>query len=461
MATVADLYAQVLGRAPDAAGLAYWESMFGSSVDPSEAATFKSVAAVTEPTAAVAPTAVDTSTAPAGLWNQVDPSSAINAALTAQTPTTVEDLYKKFYGTVDPAGAAYWKQQFGSSVDPLEQAKFIKEVANNDPNVNTGVTVEQAFKTYLGGNTDQAGIDYWKNQLGTGQLNAGQLAQLTNRQYGLMDEGGGLFGGGGFLGTGVNWTDIRDPLEAAAVVAGNYILPGSSLLTGQLVSEGAKEQLNTDLGRVANLAAGVAGGYQGNTANYGKLVPGSSGLEGVTPEQLAAANATEDPIAALNAIKGWTTADLGYLASIGGMTPEILSAATANNAYLAGGAAATGINTPAGTGTGVGTGVGTGTLTGGLTGTDLTTLAKAGLTATGLLGGAKAISNLTGGAGGVTLPTQDRSGVSSGTAQYSPEYYQAIQAKYNQMMPQQPRDVTTELKNWYETKYAPSTPKVA
>lgn len=49
MATVADLYASVLGRAPDAGGLAYWESMFGSTVDPTEAATFLSVANVTEP----------------------------------------------------------------------------------------------------------------------------------------------------------------------------------------------------------------------------------------------------------------------------------------------------------------------------------------------------------------------------------------------------------------------------
>lgn len=42
--TVADLYRQTLGREPDPGGLEYWTQMFGSSIDPTEAATFASVA---------------------------------------------------------------------------------------------------------------------------------------------------------------------------------------------------------------------------------------------------------------------------------------------------------------------------------------------------------------------------------------------------------------------------------
>lgn len=61
-----------------------------------------------------------------------------------------------------------------------------------------------------------------------------------------------------------------------------------------------------------------------------------------------------------------------------------------------------------------------------------------------------------GSTGSVTLPAQDRSGFSAGSANYSPEYYAAIQSKYNQYMPQQQgKDITTDLKNWYETKYTP------
>lgn len=57
---------------------------------------------------------------------------------------------------------------------------------------------------------------------------------------------------------------------------------------------------------------------------------------GIAPELIAAANATADPIAALNAAAGWTTADTAYLATIGA-TPELIAAAEANNAALAAG----------------------------------------------------------------------------------------------------------------------------
>lgn len=67
------------------------------------------------------------------------------------------------------------------------------------------------------------------------------------------------------------YMDVRDPLEAAAVIGGNYLLPGSSLLTKQLVSEGAQDILNTTGGQVLNTAAGVTGGVQGNMSNYGEV----------------------------------------------------------------------------------------------------------------------------------------------------------------------------------------------
>jgi len=67
------------------------------------------------------------------------------------------------------------------------------------------------------------------------------------------------------------WTDFRDTVEAAAVPIGNYFLPGSSLVTSQLVSNGAKEKLNTDFGKLAMLGSGVAGGANGNMSNYSSL----------------------------------------------------------------------------------------------------------------------------------------------------------------------------------------------
>lgn len=65
------------------------------------------------------------------------------------------------------------------------------------------------------------------------------------------------------------FTKLRDSLETAAVVGGNYFLPGSSLLTSHLVSKGSQKQLGSDFGRLANLGAGVGGGIEGNLGNWG------------------------------------------------------------------------------------------------------------------------------------------------------------------------------------------------
>ena len=65
------------------------------------------------------------------------------------------------------------------------------------------------------------------------------------------------------------WTDIRDTAESGAVLAGNYVLPGSSLVTSKLTSEGSQDQLNSGAGKFLQLASGGAGAYEGNLANYG------------------------------------------------------------------------------------------------------------------------------------------------------------------------------------------------
>jgi hypothetical protein len=73
------------------------------------------------------------------------------------------------------------------------------------------------------------------------------------------------------------WTDIRDTVESVASVAGNYFLPGSGLVTSNLVSKGAQEQLGSGLGQIAMIGSGLYGGLPtdmggaGNMANYGKV----------------------------------------------------------------------------------------------------------------------------------------------------------------------------------------------
>ena len=73
------------------------------------------------------------------------------------------------------------------------------------------------------------------------------------------------------------WTDIRDTVESVASVAGNFFLPGSGLVTSNLVSKGAQEQLGSGLGQIAMIGSSLYGGLPtdmggaGNMANYGKV----------------------------------------------------------------------------------------------------------------------------------------------------------------------------------------------
>ena len=67
------------------------------------------------------------------------------------------------------------------------------------------------------------------------------------------------------------WTDVRDTFESAASVAGNYFLPGSGLITSQLVSSGAQDQLHSPLGQLSMIGSGIAGGLNDQFGNYGTL----------------------------------------------------------------------------------------------------------------------------------------------------------------------------------------------
>jgi hypothetical protein len=91
-----------------------------------------------------------------------------------------------------------------------------------------------------------------------------------------------------------------------------------------------------DAGDVLKSAVlGGATSFIGGT--IGEAVFGAAG-SGVSQAALDAANATADPIAAMNAIQGWTASDVGYLASIGA-SQAIIDAAVANNAALTDGSA--------------------------------------------------------------------------------------------------------------------------
>ena len=197
--------------------------------------------------------------------------------------------------------------------------------------------------------------------------------------------------------------------------------------------------------------------YGAPTSTGGLGLQGTAALDGTLSSGLAAPAG-----GSLGGGLGLTAGTAGNIAAMGGA--QGLLANAAGGGVLGAGGVNTGLFTAANlASTLAGGGTAATTLTNtlkNLTPAQVTQLAKAGISVASLLGTGAAVgglANMGGGGSGVTLNPQDRSGVSSGTANYSPEYYQAIQAKYNQLMPttQPPRDVTTDLKSWYETKYAP------
>ena len=131
------------------------------------------------------------------------------------------------------------------------------------------------------------------------------------------------------------WTKLRDTVESAAVVAGNYFLPGSSIITSKLVSQGSQDQLNSALGKIAQLGSGGAAFLEGGpglsnySAAYDKAVSalGLSPSAGMTGQQAVdaynAGKISADEFAAL--ASGDSAGGGGLLAAIKGTDTSGLS----------------------------------------------------------------------------------------------------------------------------------------
>jgi hypothetical protein len=100
---IVDLYRDVLGRAPDAAGLGNWFQQFGSEISPEERAAFEKSAKT-------------------------------------ELDSRVQGLYTDFLGRdADAEGMDYWRNQFGSTIDDTEREQF-RQSAAAEINKQFGVT---------------------------------------------------------------------------------------------------------------------------------------------------------------------------------------------------------------------------------------------------------------------------------------------------------------------------------
>jgi hypothetical protein len=123
MATVQELYQQILGREAEPAGLLYWENQFGGQVDPAEVERFQAAAASEL------------------AQRQAESVAASNAAAAAAAGVpNVEALYQSQLGRAsDPGGLAYWSNKFGREIDANELAQFQIEAAKEIAGRTTGV----------------------------------------------------------------------------------------------------------------------------------------------------------------------------------------------------------------------------------------------------------------------------------------------------------------------------------
>jgi hypothetical protein len=144
------------------------------------------------------------------------------------------------------------------------------------------------------------------------------------------------------------WTSLRDTVESAAVIAGNVVLPGSSLVTSKLVSDGSQKQLNSTVGQLAQLGSGGYGALEGNLANYGtaydkvaSVFGGGAGSEVTGQQAVDAFNAGKISPAEFEAIaQGAGTTSAGLLAGGAATLSKYLTPAAILGSSLVGANAA-------------------------------------------------------------------------------------------------------------------------
>lgn len=245
---------------------------------------------------------------------------------------------------------------------------------------------------------------------------------------------------------------IGDALKAAPLFAAAYF--GGPYLNSLFGEAGALSALDAGMGvyPTSGLSSAVGGAGGLSALDAGMGVYPTEGISGAVGglSALDAGMGVYPTEGISEAVGGLSALDAG----MGAYPATELGAAGLAGAAGAGGAALTGYD--AAMADLAASAPMTEAAVGGLTGA---TALKALAGGAALLGGAGMLgSALGGGRGGVSVPgASNLAGVSTGSAQYSPEYYQQLQQYYNTYMPTQPRDVSTPLQKWYETKFTPET----
>ena len=274
-ASIAAMYQNTLGRAPDAAGAAYWANQVNSgamTTDQVQAAIAGSTEAksiASTPASTPASTTV-TPASNTGSTTSNTASSSTNAASTANTTATptqaqidaITNDYSSSLGRApDASGAAYWEGQLASGAMTADQVQAAiagssegKSVATTNAAAADASIIASDYQNYLGRGTDASGAAYWQQQITSGAMTPDQVATaIQNSPEGLAYAASKVktpvtpvttpTSTQAVAGTGTASTvDLTAPQMTIAGNIGNYLDPNSS--TNQLLATKAREAAN-------------------------------------------------------------------------------------------------------------------------------------------------------------------------------------------------------------------------
>lgn len=120
----------------------------------------------------------------------------------------------------------------------------------------------------------------------------------------------------------VRFNDVRDTLQSAGAIAGDYFAPGSSFLTSKLVSKGSQKQLASPVGLIAQVGASAAGAYKLITSQLA-----AHALKTVTPALSVAAPSVAPAASTFTTITTGVSEATGGLVSAGQVATGIESGA--------------------------------------------------------------------------------------------------------------------------------------
>ena len=277
-ADIQALYQQNLGRAAEPAGLLYWQNKFGPTVDATEVAEFRAAAApeiAARNTAATTASANTAATTAAA--NTAATTAAANTATTTPTRTAVQDLYQTVLNREgDPTGLAYWQNRFGNEIDANELAQFRSAAAGElASRASTATTNTATTNTATTTPTRTAVQDLYRTELNREGDPAG-LAYWQNR-FGTEVDANEL---AIFRAAAAGERTTRGILPGGGAATTTPAATVSTALTGQ-------NQVVAQANPFANALQGFPSNFQayqsiplGSQYNYGRATPNTSGIVG-------------------------------------------------------------------------------------------------------------------------------------------------------------------------------------